>query len=306
MKKIIFCISLSIIISGIIFSSCKKTNSDGIDSEDLTVIGDNASGQYIFDDVLKIAEEAMARPAVSGGNMRLAAGGLLDCSIISVEDTSNINTTKTRVINIDFNANGNNCINFDGKIRAGKIIVSISNPSATSSSQVKYNAANAVTTINFDNYMVDTNTVTGKEIMTCSAPGTHSLVISNADGTGYATITYHFDGKTVEWKGNRTRKLTSGSGDTTVLNNSFTLAGTSEGYTRNGRHFVTTIDSTLRINLNCIDSNGTGRYPTFGTMSIVPDGKAVRILDYGPSNLCDNIGITYVSGTTPVYVGFNY
>src|SRR6185369_11432934 len=130
----------------LIFSSCKKTINDSIDADDMLTASDNSSTQGVYDDVFKISEYAMSDPLVAGGNLRtssITAGDLSDCAAISVQDTSNILTTKTRVIVIDFNANGSKCINYDGKARSGKIIISINNPSASSSNEVKYNSPNA-------------------------------------------------------------------------------------------------------------------------------------------------------------------
>lgn len=196
-------------------------------------------------------------------------GFLCDCSQASV--TANGDGTFTMVV--DF---GSGCTCLDGRIRRGKLMGVFNG---------KWNQAGASVTITSDGYTVTALTGATYEFdftktITLVDEDTYSVNVQNARLTS--------DEGVITWNSTRTVEWAAGKGDLDPSNNEFLISGTASGTATNGVDFTVTIDEPLRVVASC-------PHVVSGVLSLTPDGKAERLIDYGNGD-CDSEVILTIAG----------
>jgi len=249
-------------------SSCKKTEST--QPTDLTISVDDAFAESTFDNVTNLADEAYD---ISKTTFKSTEGRIFlsSCANISLDTTA-----FPRTLTIDF---GNeNCLCNDGKYRRGKIIISFTG---------RYREVGTIRTTTFDSFYVNDNKVEGTKVVTNKG--------LNGDGHMYWTmdvegkITLANDSGTIQWNAQRQREWFAGF-DTPRdrWDDIYMITGTANGTRINGISWTRTITKALESKLAC-------RFIVSGTISIKPEGRPERILDFGNGE-CDNLATVTVNG----------
>ncbi len=268
MKKISLALTMMITVL-FIFSSCKKTNND----KDFSASKDDAFAEATFDNVTSIADEAYTLS--TSGTYKSTEGRvfLSDCATVTLDTT-----VFPRVLTIDFG--DTNCLGNDGRYRRGKIIISFTG---------RYWHPGTIITTTFDEYYVNDNQVEGTKVVTNN--GFNDSGNMNWDIAVNGIITLADGGGTISWNAQRGREWIDGI--QTPFNrwdDIYLITGQATGERANGIHWTRDITSPLRVELAC-------RFIVSGTVEITPEGKPVRILDYGDGS-CDNEATVTVNGNT--------
>jgi hypothetical protein len=98
------------------------------------------------------------------------------------------------------------------------------------------------------------------------------------------------NGGVVSWNSSRVREWIQGYQTGNPWDDIYLITGTADGILASGMTWEREIINALRIELAC-------RFIVSGTVEIRPEGKPVRILDYGNGD-CDNIATVIVNGVT--------
>ncbi len=268
MKKI--SLALTIVMAALfMLSSCKKTNND----EDFSASQDDAFAEATYDNVTSIADEAYTLS--TNGNYKSTDDRIFlsDCATVTFDTT-----VFPRVLTIDFG--DTNCLGNDGRYRRGKIIITFTG---------RYWHPGTIITTTFDEYYVNDNQVEGTKVVTNN--GFNDSGNMNWDVAVNGVITLADGGGTISWNSQRNREWIDGI--QTPYNrwdNIYLITGQATGQRANGLHWTRQITSPLRIELAC-------RFIVSGTVEINPEGKPVRILDFGDGT-CDNLATVTVNGNT--------
>jgi hypothetical protein len=273
-KKITSFLVVAAII-GTTFTACKKDKTV-MDEEDndTSAAADNALAEGNFNDVNNMADQA-ADGSLSSYRLANAGDGILSVCATVKNDT----TVTPHVLTIDFGTA--NCLCKDGRYRRGKIIVSYVG---------HYRETGHVHTISFADYFVDDN-----QIM-----GTKTVINNGANSAGNITFTVQVDGKvikannggTVIWKSERVREWIEGSTTPVWNDDVYLVTGSASGTSATGNNFTLTILHALRKEIGC-------RHFVSGQISLAPDNKAVRLIDYG-NGVCDNEATVTINGKSHI------
>jgi hypothetical protein len=260
---------LSLLFAGglILFASqsCRKDSGNDVIDSDTIAAEDNATAEDIFNDVFALMDEtARDQPALRTGGFRAS------CAQITVDSTSN-----PKVLTLDF---GTGCTGNDGRTRSGKIIITFTG---------RYRDAGTVITHTFDNYYVNGNKVEGTKIVTNMG--------TNSAGHMYYKIEVK-DAKittangVITWQSLREREWTAGENTASILDDEYNITGSASGTNRNGTHYTIQIDDLdpLHVKIGC-------RWIVSGKVSITPDGKSARTVNYGNGD-CDNDATVLING----------
>lgn len=268
MKKI--SLALTIVMAALfMLSSCKKTNNDN----DFSASKDDAFAEATFDNVTSIADEAYTLS--TSGNFKSTEGRIFlsDCATVTLDTT-----VFPRVLTIDFG--DTNCLGNDGRYRRGKILISFTG---------RYWHPGTIITTTFDEYYVNDNQVEGTKVVTNNGFNYNGNM--NWDIAVNGIITLANGGGTIRWNSQKGREWIDGI--QTPFNrwdDIYFITGQATGRRANGLHWSRQITNPLRIELAC-------RFIVSGTVEINPEGKPVRILDFGDGT-CDNIATVTVNGNT--------
>ncbi len=262
-----------VVIFSLQMVSCKKKVKDPFTSDYQNMMRQNALIEAAFDDVLKISENIMMK----NGDARLATTGAPLGCISDIDTVVTGPNKKTYTINFLLG-----CSDYDGKERAGKIIIEMDGAS--------YNTAGAVLTFRFENYYINYSNLQGKMIMTNEGNGVYKVVVSDESGSGYATLNI-VDIGISQWKSTHKRTITNGYGDNIILDNKYHIENydpginTFDGFTTDDKHYYANPSSILILDYSCTAS-GSLRYPTYGILKYKLEENP-RDVDYGDSTLCD-------------------
>jgi len=252
-----------------LLSSCKKDNTDN----DFSATKDDAFAEATFDNVTNIADEAYTLS--TSGNLKSTDGWIFlsECATVTLDTT-----VFPRVLTIDFG--DTNCLGNDGRYRRGKILISFTG---------RYWHPGTIITTTFDQYYVNDNQVEGTKVITNN--GFNDSGNMNWDISVNGLITLANGGGAISWVSQRNREWIEGiSTPYNRWDNIYLITGHATGQRANGLHWTRQITSPLRIELAC-------RFIVSGTVEINPEGKPVRILDYGDGS-CDNEATVTVNGNT--------
>ncbi|MFA6924788.1 MAG: hypothetical protein WC223_11115 [Bacteroidales bacterium] len=272
-KKLLFKSLVAFAFLAILFSNCKKDQKD----TDTRHADDNVLSEKTFGDVLYIADEAAANNAIVSYLSRSQRNeySILNTCVTVTTDTSN----SPHVLTIIFDSLG--CLCQDGHSRRGKIIVSYLG---------HYNDSGSTHTITFDNYFVDSNQVLG----------TKTVINNGHNSNQHLTFSVHDDGQillknnagTITWTADKTREFIEGDSTATRFDDVYFITGTASGTRGTERKYTATTITPLRVELSC-----HFHHPVSGQISIKPDGKDERILDYGVGD-CDDVATVKIGKKT--------
>ncbi len=288
MKKNIFLFLMLLSFLLIAFISCQKSSSNtGNNSATETTyaavsVSDNEADNIynnVFDNVVSV--NASIGLGSDGGVFGKSLHGKPDgappppCYTVTIDTTASSNGFP-KTVTLDF---GSGCTGLDGHTRVGKITTVFSGP-------LSQTGSTATTT--FQGYYVDSIHVDGTHIITNQSSG-GTFIFSVQVQNGKLTLP---SGNYIAWNKNRTWTQISGQGTTTLLDNSYSITGTS-----NGTLFVN--DSTYQWTTNIINPCirelicpwiVQGRVQlTWNTLS--------GVIDFGSGN-CDNVATVDVEGKT--------
>ncbi len=259
-----FLILLSVSLLSLFIFSCNKEET--LDSqtvaEDMTAMEDieNEMDEIADAEAFNFAEEI----PVETRN---------DCVVITTTEPRGV---FPNTITIDF---GDGCEGDHGRVRKGKIFVNISdnmhNPGATR-------------TVTFENFFIDDVQVTGTRTLTNSGlniDGKPTLSVSITD----FTLTFP-NGEQAVKNVSRIHTFQQGFLTPTRLDDIWTISGTTNGMTRDGKTFSTLITTPLVRKGSC-------RWIVEGIMEITTETATIS-LDFG-DGACNGAGvITLPDGTT--------
>ena len=178
-----------------------------------------------------------------------------------------------KTIVIDF---GTGSSGWFGKTRKGIITFVLTGP---------YRTAGTVITTTPTDYYVNDYKVEGQKSVTnngANAAGNTTFTVEITNGKVTSP-----SGEVVTWESTRTREWISGEntsfmsdGFSGLTDDVYSITGTASGVNHKGNSFSAEITSPLIFDTGC-------RWIKQGTISLTPQGKDARILDYGNGN-CDS------------------
>ena len=270
MKKATLILTLMIFAAiALIVSSCKK---DEIELEDTTISQDDAYAEKTFEDVSDMSDEAYD---IGTGNHLKAFPGermfLSECATVTLDTT-----VFPRELTIDFGEE--NCLCRDGKYRRGKIIMTFNG---------RYRHPGTVITTGFEDYYVNDNSVEGTKVVTNMGENDNGNLYFTIEVVG---VIQREDGSTFSWNSSREREWIQGADTPNRWDDVYLITGTAEGIRPNGLTWEREIIIPLRVELAC-------RFIVSGSIELRPEGRPVRLLDYGDGN-CDNEATVTINGET--------
>ncbi len=271
MKKISLILSLAGFIGFlVILSSCKKDKTSP--ETNFTIVSDDAYAEGTFDNVTSITDEAYYQSTnhLKSTEERIF---LSACATVTLDTT-----VFPRLLTIDFG--DTNCLGNDGRYRRGKILVSFTG---------RYHSPGTIITTTFDGYYVNDNQVEGTKTVTNMGFNDRGNMHWNIAVNGIITLAG--DGGSITWNSQRGREWIEGI--VTRHNrwdDIYLITGTATGVRANGLSWTRTITHPLRVELAC-------RFIVSGTVSIQPEGRHERVLDFG-NGTCDNLATVTVNGHT--------
>lgn len=270
MKTRIKLIFIAFLGLGILASSCKKDETDP--TNDTSYASDDVFAESIFDDVSNIGDEAYE---MGSSNLKSGDGDkifLSPCATVTLDTT-----VSPRVLTIDFGEE--NCLCNDGRYRRGKILISFTG---------RYKKPGSVITTGFDNYFVNDNQVDGTKVVTNMGKNDDNQPYFSVIVTG--VIYLKNDGGTISWNATKTRTWIEGYFTKFIRDDVYLIEGEAEGVRPSGLTWEREIINPLRKELNC-------KWIVSGTIELRPEGKPVRLLDYGDGS-CDNVATVIIDGVT--------
>ena len=272
MKKLSLKIAVGFLAGSTVFTSCKKdntTSTDSITDADIAQVQDNSIASSAYDD----ADAEVA--AAIGGSLKADNG---DDSTTKPVVTI-ISKEKGKVVK-ELTYNG---INRRGKVRTGKILVTITYPTAgDSTDETKW-----VKTATFENYTVGERKIEGTKTITYQGKvnGLPQWSVTLKDGK----VTFK-NGKTITIDYTRTRVMIEGFATPyNTIDDVYQINGDGSGINRNGLAYTTTLENVVKA-VAC-------PYFKSGTETIVCE-KKTKVITYNGGDSCDpNVTIT-VNGKT--------
>ncbi len=254
------CLTLMLLIA----TSCRKNDDE---SSDLDT--QSAKDSYLMDaninDVIKEVDWAATENNLGKAGPTI----IIDTTVMP----------RTMLVNY---GKGTLCI--DGKIRAGKIMVTFTG---------RYREAGTIITIIPDSFYQNGNKLEGSKTVTNNgrnSNGNYNYTI-NINNAKLTTI----DNKVRTHSSNRNREWIAGENTRTVLDDGYRITGNATGINANNLTYTVNIIQPLIINFSC------DYRITAGLLEIVPLNKLKRTINYG-TGTCDNFfEVTIGKKTFKVY-----
>jgi hypothetical protein len=235
--------------------------------KDTEAASDNSLGEFIYDDVNNIADDASGKKTGDNlGNYKTAS----NCATVTHDTLSS-----PKLITVDFGTT--NCLCNDGRYRRGKVLVSYTG---------KYKDSGSVRTITFDNYYVNNNKVLGSRTVSNMGHNANNQTYFNIAVNGLIIKANTLD--SVIWNSNRVRTWIQGEGTPTWADDVYEITGSGNGQRANGNTWTMNIIQPLVRDLSC-------NWISAGTMELQPTGKALRTIDFGNGS-CDNEATVTING----------
>ena len=257
---------LAVAITGSLYLSSCKRDIKGNDNN-TEVAQDNSLGEFIYEDVNNIADDASDKQTGENlGNYKTAS----NCATVTHDTTST-----PKLITVDFGST--NCLCNDGRYRRGKVLVSYTG---------KYKDSGSVRTITFDNYHVNNNKVMGSRSVSNMGKNASNQTYFNIAVSGLIIKANTLD--SVIWNSNRVRTWVQGEATQAWSDDVYHITGNGNGQKANGNTWTMTIIQPLVKDLSC-------NWISAGTMELQPTGLALRTIDFG-NGTCDNQGTVTING----------
>ncbi len=254
--KIFFTITLLVFL----FSSCSK-EAGNIDQVSLELADDDAISNAVYEDIFNSVDNA---DIILNSFLQKGESIAADtCPLITV--THLTDGIWPKVITLDY---GTGCTGFFENTRAGKIIITVTDPRSKTGSK---------RTVTFDNYYHNGIKVEGTKETTNEGPNSNqNPVFRNTLTGGKLTFT---DGRTVERAFNHQREWIAGSATRNIWDDEFLVTGSASGKNIKGVAYTNTILTGLRRTRAC-------RFIISGIVKIERDGAQPLTMDYGTGE-CD-------------------
>jgi hypothetical protein len=260
---------LLFLIAGYFFTGCNKN--DDQDDKDLSEAKDYAISESWYDDIQTISDEGFSLQ--TGGLKSTEGDGILgQCAIVTIDTIA-----VPHVMTIDFG--DTNCLCNDGRYRRGMIHVSFTG---------RYHKPGTVITITTDNYYVNDNQVNCIKVIENNGYNEEGHMVFTIHVNGY--IIFANNEGTLNWSSDKTREWIEGEETPRIRDDVYLIRGTATGTRPSGITFTKVIIEPLRRELSC-------RYFVSGTVEITPEGRPVRLLDFGNGE-CDNLATVTINGRT--------
>jgi hypothetical protein len=285
---------MALIFAGTLaFASCKKdNNTNDTDNPDpqssIEAAQNDNEAEQQFDDVFNISMGVQSSDA--GEDIGLGTGANIvyrnsdaervasppdRCFTVTVDPKGPNTFPKT--VTLDF---GSGCTGKDGKTRSGKIITVFSGPMRTAGSKA---------TTTFDNYNVDSFTVSGTQVIeNTSTSNKMAWTVTVNDGK----VTNTQSGRWVEWDAVHEHMQTEGNGTPLdPLDNVYQITGHSAGSNSNNNSWTTEITQPLTRRFIC-------PWREKGQITLTWKSNPITaVLDYGDGS-CDNKATLIIKGIT--------
>ena len=235
----------------LIFTACKKDETETIQSEQIMAAEDQAAANDLYEDVDEQVDQAVE-----------TRGGGGDCPTVTLDPADG---SYPRTMTVDFGTDG--CTGPDGRVRKGQIVVTLTDTLINTG---------AIRTATFVDFYVDGAHLEGTRTLTNLGPNADDNLTFSRTVVG-GKITFP-DDEFATWEANHTMVLTEGANTATWLDNVWEVSGGATGVTRNGRAYTTEIVTPLVRKRLC-------RWTVSGTKTLTIDGKTLTI-DYGNGE-CD-------------------
>jgi hypothetical protein len=235
---------------------------------------DNAKGQYVFNNVNHIVDDA----ARSQGGVNKMDG--TPCMTVKQDSTlSNPNNNYfPRTLTCSFDSS---CHDANNIIRSGKIVISFSGHLKDTGTVVTTTFLNHI----FNGYRVE-GTLTEKVISQDATTKLYSYLYNLRDGKISSS-----SGDVTTLNFTQTKKLVKGVGANALPGDAYEITGTSSG-TSAGNSFQTTVISPLKY-----DASIPCNYLISGKLDVTPSGKAVRHVDFGSGTCTGTATVTIEANT---------
>jgi len=262
-----------VLMTGIVFTgfnSCKKSNTPAAVSADTQAAEDNAYAEGTYSDAYNAVDVAVRSNGTTGyfKTAQATLDMLSGTSITLTFDTVPYGKTLT----IDFGT-GTTCR--DGRTRSGQIIATWNG---------RYRDSASLVSINFNNYTVNGDKVTGTKTVTNlghNAKGNlhFSIVVTNASITTSSG--------TISWQSTRDREWVAGESTLDWTDDVYNITGSASGTNRKGQTFTITIVKPIVVALNC-------HWIESGSFDISTSASnSTGTVDYGPGTCDDQATFTY-------------
>ena len=261
-----------------VFTSCNKEGNIDVEgsAEAVTDVAELAYTQHIATDIEETADEATIAPPPPGQE------SLRDCAEITAEQEKGV---FPNAITIDF---GDGCPGKDGKVRSGKLIITLSDT---------LHNEGATRTVTFENYFVDDVQISGSKTWENQGISDEGLITIHKT----ADLTMNFpDGASSSWNTDRTitkntqfvkyRKAGKWKKRIIRFKGTVSVMGSTSGVNKEGISFSAVILEELVKDENCFWFGS-------GMIEFTKDDE-VRTLDYGDGS-CDRLATaTLPDGST--------
>lgn len=278
MKKNLIVFASMILSSLVIFNSCKKKE---VDNETQSVV-DNALCEQQFMSIGPLVNSKGTDPAQAGFRTSSCGDGLWlypNASSSGLDTTINPSTgayTYSVMPTFTIDYSGTTCPDIDNVVKKGKIFIT---PSHKWSAVKTFSTVTThTTTVTLDNYTVDGIKMDGVIKLIKTGNIIRTIVIG-----GHCSNSS--EGWDIYYEADKTTQI-SNDGQT------ISIWGESNGTTRDGRNFTTSISSS-----NPIIKKRNCKWISQGSISLTPEGFKTRIVDFGDGT-CDNDATFTVNGQT--------
>jgi|AntAceMinimDraft_16_1070373.scaffolds.fasta_scaffold30209_2 hypothetical protein len=290
MKNKIFYAALAVIIAfSLIFNSCRK-DKDENETYDVSAAGDDALAENIFNDIFTQVKDGMKKTEDTIYGSKDISSIMSDSSIITISPCITLtiipfNTTWPKNLIIDFGSSNCQQNPPSGRYRRGKILVHCTG---------RYRTVGSVFTTTVDNYYVDDNKVEGTKTVTNTGYNIDTNLVFSIHIID-AVITKPNNGGTIHWNSDREREWING--ESTILNpwdDEYSITGTQNGISANGKSYNITITSPLNVKIDC-------RWVRSGTLDLNIQDVPTIAVDYGNGN-CDANAVATVNGVSYPFI----
>lgn len=271
----------SVLLSGMIFISCKKDNSTSNNASDVEIAENSSLAESDYNDVAILVDQAAIsgsvnyRSAYGAANLSQEGGLGSSCATVSLDTIS-----ATHTVVIDFGTS--NCMCNDGRSRRGKILASFTG---------RYRDAGTVISISFDNYFVNDNQIKGTKTITNQGLNQAGHLVYAIQVNGQ--IIKANNGGTITWSSTRQREWISGEGTPIWTDDEYSITGSASGTTATGISYTIVINQPLIRKMSC-------RWFESGSVTLTPEGKPARTLDYGNTGCDANATVSVLGINIPV------
>ena len=307
-KRISHLLGLSLLVGGLLFTSCKKKTEETEDDTtttdtEQTSAQDNSMAESIDNDIQAMGSQGAETGSLSTFRSN-GQGGVGEIAMAPCATVTSVLGSK--VFTVDFGTSG--CVGSDGKTRTGKLIYDFS---GSTSGALYYRHPGFKMTVTSSNYVVDNYsvTITNKTIENTTpstiTPGYNPGIALTWSVTANISIAKPSSGGTVSWSCNRTHELVNTSdtncyrGQTKPINwrrAIIKMNGSASGVNSSNENY-TVVATDLVRDFNCAPvALQPHRHPFIsGTLVYTPGSRPARTIDYG-SGACDLSATITVSG----------